>query len=797
MDERAMRQSTSAARQPEDDPVEAQGFCARAGARQQSGDLPGALADLDQAARLSTSTAEASVYRGMACYLTGHNDEAVRELTTAIDLDPAAKGAHTWRGAARLMLGQVSQSIEDYSEAIRLNPEMPNGYVQRGVAYDHANDHAAAIADYSTALRLNANDFKARLYRAQAHSAREDYEAALCDLSAAIRLKPHDFRAYLRRAQAYYALEDYESALPDLDEAIRLNAQCAEAYFCRGRLRKRDDQTEGALADYDQAIRLDPSSADAWCERGELRAEMDQPEKALADLTEAIRLNPVCESAYEARSAVWADIGQDAKSSEDLEMAIRVDSVVIGGGAALSEQVAESGQTATRPSFIYDLLKAHFSPAPLDSLTITERRFPGRVRADLQRAIDSLFEQMTVLHFTGVRKQYAHSGVNFNQLVVRDRSDPALAVPPQYEQIDIGEAEPVRCLKEGLWLLEAQDRRFAVFLEPFEFMHRAFGNEGIRFQVATPNDEVGSKITQQFFRHLERSVEEARSYRGKILSLEQEAHGFSGTSTGIKVHKLRTVERDQVILSRQTLELLDRNVIQFVRQRPRLSKLGLSTKKGLLFYGPPGVGKTHTLHYLAGALPGTTTLLISAEQVGLLGEYMTLARLLQPSLVVIEDADLIARERTKMESVCEEVLLNKLLNEMDGLKEDADVLFILTTNRPETLEAALTSRPGRIDQAIEFPLPDEEGRAKLVRLYSRGLAVPEVVIQETVKKTENVSGAFIKELMRRAAQFLIERNGADEMNRDDVNQALEELLFSGGSLNRKLLGGPSASPDVE
>jgi hypothetical protein len=51
--------------------------------------------------------------------------------------------------------------------------------------------------------------------------------------------------------------------------------------------------------------------------------------------------------------------------------------------------------------------------------------------------------------------------------------------------------------------------------------------------------------------------------------------------------------------------------------------------------------------------------------------------------------------------------------------------------------------------------------------------------------------------MRRAAQFLIERNGSDEMNRHDVNQALEELLFSGGSLNRKLLGGPSASPDVE
>src|ERR1700678_2196824 len=108
-----------------------------------------------------------------------------------------------------------------------------------------------------------------------------------------------------------------------------------------------------------------------------------------------------------------------------------------------------------------------------------------------------------------------------------------------------------------------------------------------------------------------------------------------------------------------------------------------------------------------------TTLLISAEQVGLLGEYMTLARLLQPSVVVIEDVDLIAADRENL-NTCEEVLLNKLLNEMDGLNEEADILFILTSNRPEALERALASRPGRVDQAIEFPLPDGDGRAKLV-----------------------------------------------------------------------------------
>ena len=76
-------------------------------------------------------------------------------------------------------------------------------------------------------------------------------------------------------------------------------------------------------------------------------------------------------------------------------------------------------------------------------------------------------------------------------------------------------------------------------------------------------------------------------------------------------------------------------------------------------------------------------MLITAEQVGHLSEYMTLARLLQPSVVVIEDVDLIVRDRATMNSACEEVMLNKLLNEMDGLKKSADILFILTTNRPE------------------------------------------------------------------------------------------------------------------
>jgi ATP-dependent 26S proteasome regulatory subunit len=161
--------------------------------------------------------------------------------------------------------------------------------------------------------------------------------------------------------------------------------------------------------------------------------------------------------------------------------------------------------------------------------------------------------------------------------------------------------------------------------------------------------------------------------------------------------------------------------------------------------------------------------------------------------MVIEDVDLIGRERTHMHGVGEEVMLNQLLNEMDGLREDADVLFILTTNRPDQIEPALASRPGRIDQAIEFPLPDEEGRRKLVQLYSGGLEIPESLMTLIFSRTRGVSAAFIKELMRRCAQFQIELSGASPLTQEAVDGALEEMLFTSGSLNRKLLGGEGAA----
>ena len=89
---------------------------------------------------------------------------------------------------------------------------------------------------------------------------------------------------------------------------------------------------------------------------------------------------------------------------------------------------------------------------------------------------------------------------------------------------------------------------------------------------------------------------------------------------------------------------------------------------------------------------------------------------------------------------------------------------------------------------IEFPLPDDQGRRQLIRLYACGLALTDEVVETVVKKTKNASAAFIKELMRRCAQYYLQNGKAGNLGSQALDAALEEMLFTGGSLNAKLLG---------
>jgi hypothetical protein len=376
-------------------------------------------------------------------------------------------------------------------------------------------------------------------------------------------------------------------------------------------------------------------------------------------------------------------------------------------------------------------LGRHFGGRPLEEIVTAARTFPLASRVDVQLAIEQFFSGREKPALLGIHSAMGHETPTLAHLFTRGPF-PVEIGPLQHDDVDIGDPAPVRCLKNGLWLSEDRELPFALLLSPA--MH--FGAVGgVHVELAVPAGERGLQFSQSFFRDLESRVNAGGTYRGRVISLESH-HEYSGRGGAVKVHRLHKVRREEVILPEKTLNLLDRNIGGFIQAREHIKSLGLSAKKGLLFYGPPGTGKTHTIHYLASELPQHTTLLIAAEQVGLLDHYFQLARFLQPSMVVVEDVDLIARAREQMGSPCEEVLLNKLLNEMDGLREDADVIFVLTTNRPDQLEPALASRPGRIDQSIEFPLPDEQGRSKLVKLYSRGLELPEKLLELVVHRTK-------------------------------------------------------------
>ncbi len=444
----------------------------------------------------------------------------------------------------------------------------------------------------------------------------------------------------------------------------------------------------------------------------------------------------------------------------------------------------ESPDAGGRSSvLVRDLLLRHFAPFALEDLAVARQEFPVWMRPDLQREIESLFSEFPGHRFTGARTR---GNLDFRFPNLLEGGEDAVALGPAvWTAVDVGEAEPRRCLRRGLWLARSGDTPFVLLLE---FDDEGSSSTRMRVEIATPPGAGPEGHAGSLLRRLVAAGRSGHALRGKVLTPMPEAHVmFSDAPPDFRVHALAPVAREEMVLAPGVLELIERNTLGFAAQADALARLGMSARKGVLLYGPPGTGKTLIVRYLSSALPGHTKFILGAHQMSYLGEAIQTARLLQPAMVVIEDVDLIAADRDGPWQH-RPSLLNHLLNEMDGLEPDARVLFVLTTNRPEVLEPALAGRPGRVDQAIGIGLPEDLERRVLLRQYARGLQMPDETVAAISTRIGKVSPAYIKEIDRRAAQAMLERGGM-ALATGDFERALGDISDRQGGLWARPAGG--------
>jgi hypothetical protein len=353
------------------------------------------------------------------------------------------------------------------------------------------------------------------------------------------------------------------------------------------------------------------------------------------------------------------------------------------------------------------------------------------------------------------------------------------------------------CVQCAIYLVREEAGPLALLLRGPE-EHSA--EQGVTVEVACASQQQGRRALDE----IRRLAIEHNVFRGHVVAFGGEVFGHGGGGLLSFTGRPR-VRRDQVILPAEVLDGIERQVLGVARHSGRLLASGQHLKRGVLLHGAPGTGKTHTIRYLLSELAGVTVVVLSGGALSMIAEACSVARTLQPSLIVVEDVDLIAEEREF--GMGQHPLLFQLLNEMDGLGEDLDVTFLLTTNRADLLEPALAQRPGRVDHAALLPLPDAGARHRLLHLY-RGNLVLELSEPDTViSRTEGVTASFMKELLRRAALRAAEEAGPGEARPADgdrplrvtdahLNAALDQLLDTRNELTRVLLGGrpESAGP---
>jgi len=423
----------------------------------------------------------------------------------------------------------------------------------------------------------------------------------------------------------------------------------------------------------------------------------------------------------------------------------------------LAHELQPTPDTVT--SALIDRLSDHLGQPARDLPVVTEL-YPGYDHANVQVAVDAWRATHSEGELHGI-SGHGREHHSFTELLV-SRGFGLGAV--DYTSVPAGVDVELTCVRFGLYLLADGEVPLAVLLRGADPRR---GEPGVRLEVLCPHVEAG----QAFLAEIKELIGRHNVFRGQVLSFVGDP--FGPRSGPLAFHRRPELGRSAVILPDGALDVVERQVIGVAEHRDRLRAAGHPLKRGVLLFGPPGTGKTHTVRYLVAQLPEFTVIELSGMGLGNIADACALARLVQPALLVLEDVDLIAESRA-FRSGLDNPLLFQVLNEMDGLAGDADIAFLLTTNRVDLLEPALAQRPGRVDLAVEVPLPDAAGRKALLDLYGRGLDLSDDESAEVVGGTEGATASLFAELARRA-ELLAATEGAERTTIAHVRAALVEL----------------------
>ncbi|SHJ31984.1 ATP-dependent 26S proteasome regulatory subunit [Tessaracoccus bendigoensis DSM 12906] len=435
-------------------------------------------------------------------------------------------------------------------------------------------------------------------------------------------------------------------------------------------------------------------------------------------------------------------------------------------------ELANTVQQAGAVTSLTDALSAHLGRSAEEVATVS-KEVPGYRFADYDVAFELLAGPDATLIGIGGGDQRQHMslgdmvGNQWNRLPVGQ---------VDWADIAINATETRRVVALGIRLFRFHDQPVAVLTRRNSQMH---GNGQGVIEVLSPDGQVASDLIAEATRvGIERSV-----LRGNVISLE--LVGYEGEGDGFRFIPRPDVPAEAVILPEGTLERVTGHVLGVAEHAEMLRRYGQHLKRGVLLYGPPGTGKTHTVRHLLSIGTGHTVILLSGQTLEFVRQATSIARHLQPAIVVLEDCDLVAMGRDF--GPAGQPLLFELLDALDGLDTDTDIAFVLTTNRVDVLEEALTQRPGRVDLAVEIAPPDQEARRRLLDLYQGTVSFSEAALDEVARRSDAHTASFFKELIRRAVLYAAE----DGLEPTDVHllSALAALQSDQEALSRNLVGG--------